>query len=91
MSVAGAVYAQNILCLFSSAAAAGLRGVRFGPNGSVIPGDIIVAVNGEAVDSVPRLLARLDDHPVGEAVRLTVLRDGKKVDVTVTLQAGGGE
>jgi S1-C subfamily serine protease len=71
----------------SPAAAAGLRGVQFGAGGRVIPGDIIVAVNGQTVDSVPRLLARLDDYSVGDAVRLTVLRDGQKIDVTVTLQA----
>ena len=46
-------------------------------------------MNGQPVDSVPRLLAPLDDHQVGEAVRVTVLRDGQKVDLTVTLQAGG--
>ncbi len=73
----------------SAAAAAGLRGVRVGPDGGVTPGDIIVAVNGQSVDSVPRLLARLDDYGVGEAVRLTVLRDAQKTEVTVMLQAGG--
>ena len=73
----------------SAAAAIGLRGARFGADGSVVPGDLIVAVNGQPVDTVPRLLAKLDDHQVGEAVRVTVLRDGQKVDVTLTLQAGG--
>jgi S1-C subfamily serine protease len=73
----------------SAATAAGLRGVRFDADGRVVPGDIIVAVNGRPVDSVPRLVAQLDDQEVGEAVRVTMLRDGQTIDVTVMLQAGG--
>jgi S1-C subfamily serine protease len=72
----------------SPAAAAGLRGVQLAADGRMVPGDIIVAIDGRPVDSVPRLLARLDDHEVGEAVRVTVLRDGRNVDVTVTLVGG---
>jgi S1-C subfamily serine protease len=73
----------------SSAEAAGLRGVRFGRDGSVVPGDIIVAVDGKPVESVARLLTRLDDHQVGDTVPLGVLRDARRIDVMVTLQAGG--
>ena len=40
------------------------------------------------MESVARLLNRLDDHQIGETVRLTVLREGQKTDVSVTLQAG---
>lgn len=40
------------------------------------------------MDSVAKHLARLDDLKVGEAVRLTVARDGKTREVRVTLQAG---
>jgi S1-C subfamily serine protease len=72
----------------SPAEAAGLRGVRSQPDGAVAPGDIIVAVEGSPIESVARLLSRLDDHRVGSPIRLTLLRDGKKTDVTVTLQAG---
>ncbi|MFB3854753.1 MAG: S1C family serine protease [Vicinamibacterales bacterium] len=72
-----------------AAAAAGLRGVTLTANGRVIPGDVIVAVNGQAVEGVPRLLARLDEYRVGDTVRLTILRDGKRMDVAVTLQTGG--
>ncbi len=72
----------------SAAERAGLRGLRRSSDGGVVPGDIIVAVDGVAVDSVARLLSRLDDHEVGDAVRLTVLRDGKRTEMNVTLQAG---
>jgi S1-C subfamily serine protease len=71
----------------SAAAAAGLRGLRTGSGGAILPGDIIVEVNGHAVDSVARLESRLDDYDVGETVRLTVLRDQKRVHVSVRLQA----
>lgn len=72
----------------SPAARAGLQGVRTQANGTVLPGDVIVAVNGREVDSVARLLSRLDDYAVGDAVRLTVVRGGQRRDVTVRLQAG---
>ncbi len=71
----------------SAAAAAGLRGARVEQNGrTVTPGDIIIAVDGAEVESVARLLGRLDDHRVGDTVRLTVLRDGQRTEVAVTLQ-----
>jgi S1-C subfamily serine protease len=75
----------------SAGARAGLRGVRNGGRGTVIPGDVIVAVNGKNVDSVARMLAYLDDYKPGAAVRLSVWREGKTVEVTVTLQSGETE
>jgi len=72
----------------SSAAAAGLRGVRQQPDGAIVAGDIILAVNGQPVDSVARLSSRLDDYDVGSTVTLTVLRDGGRVEVRARLQAG---
>ena len=71
----------------SGAAAAGLRGVRT-EGRSIVPGDIITAVEGTEVDSVPRLLGRLDERSVGDTVRLTILRDGQKMELKVPLQAG---
>jgi S1-C subfamily serine protease len=72
----------------SPAAAVGLRGVQLAADGSMVPGDIIVAIDGRPVESVARLLARLDDHQVGDGVRLTILRNGRKIEVTVTLVGG---
>jgi S1-C subfamily serine protease len=71
----------------SAAAAAGLRGVRTERGGAIVAGDIIVAVNGQAIDSVPRLQSRLDDYDVGDTVALTVLRDTARLEVAVRLQA----
>ena len=72
----------------SAAESAGLRGVRRSDDGRIVAGDIIVAINGTAVDSVARLVSRLDDYQVGDAVRLTVLRDGRQTEVSIRLQAG---
>jgi S1-C subfamily serine protease len=71
----------------SAAAAAGLRGLRTEPGGAIVAGDIIVAINGQAIDSVARLQSRLDDYEVGATVRLTVLRDKSRIEVPVRLQA----
>jgi S1-C subfamily serine protease len=72
----------------SAAARAGLRGVRVSSDGAVTAGDIITAVQGQAVDSLARLAARLDDFGVGDRVAVTVLRQGRVVDLVLTLQAG---
>jgi S1-C subfamily serine protease len=71
----------------SAAEAAGLRGVRPQSDGTILPGDVILAVEARPVDSVARLTGRLDDHAVGDTVRLTVLRDGSRIDIPVRLQA----
>ena len=71
----------------SAAALAGLRGLRTEPGGAIVAGDIIVAVNGQAIDSVARLQSRLDDYDVGATVRLTVMRNKQRVEVPVRLQA----
>jgi S1-C subfamily serine protease len=70
----------------SAAARAGVRGVTVGPRDSIIPGDVIVALDGKPVDSVALLTARLDDYQPGAPVRLTVWRDGRHVEIATTLQ-----
>jgi S1-C subfamily serine protease len=72
----------------SAGARAGLRGARIGPRDSVIPGDVIIAVDGKEVDGVARLLARLDDYKPGDTVTLTVWRDGETIQLKATLQSG---
>jgi S1-C subfamily serine protease len=73
----------------SAAAAAGIRPAQITPGGAFVPGDIIVAVAGQPVSRVPELLAALERHPVGAVVRLTVERDGRRLDVEVALQPAG--
>jgi S1-C subfamily serine protease len=67
---------------------AGLRGARVGRRNSIVPGDVIVAIDGKDIDSVARLLALLDDHKAGEVVQLTVWREGKQIHVPITLRSG---
>jgi S1-C subfamily serine protease len=72
----------------SAAAKAGLTAATVARDGTLTPGDIIVEIQGQPVDSVGKLIGRLDDFKVGDTIRLTVLREGAKREVRVTLQAG---
>ncbi|QSB01704.1 trypsin-like peptidase domain-containing protein [Methylomonas sp. EFPC1] len=71
----------------SAAEKAGLQGVSITANG-MVPGDIIVAINGKDVDTLSKLFARLDDQKVGDVVKIQVVNNGNKRDVEVTLQPG---
>lgn len=69
------------------AAKAGLRGLGQDPEtGDVIPGDLIVAIDGREVDSPADLARVIADHKVGDKVRLTVERGEKRFDVELTLR-----
>ena len=48
-------------------------------------GDIIVAIDGQAIDTEHPLDSVLTQFAPGETVTLGVLRDGQKVEVQVTL------
>ncbi|MDR2196162.1 MAG: trypsin-like peptidase domain-containing protein [Gallionellaceae bacterium] len=74
----------------STAAAAGLIGITSQRGGRITVGDVILAIENKPVDSVSKLAARLDDFKVGDSVRLTVQREGKKREVRITLEAGKG-
>jgi putative serine protease PepD len=50
-------------------------------------GDVVIAVDAERVDSALSLVANIRERAVGDKVTLTVLRDGKQVDLTATLVA----
>jgi S1-C subfamily serine protease len=47
--------------------------------------DMIVAVDHKRVRTVEELLTEVEKHRPGEAIRLTVVRDGQPVDVVVEL------
>ena len=72
----------------SSADSAGLRGATLTPDGNIIANDIIVAIDGRSVDSVDKLLARIDSYKVGDTIRVTLLRKGQEMEVPITLQPG---
>jgi len=66
----------------SGAARAGLRGTE--PSANQL-GDIILRIDGEDVQTVRDLRAVLDRYEPGEAVDVTVTRDGETRDVIVML------
>lgn len=72
----------------SPAAAAGLRGTRQTADGSLIPGDIITAVDGKLVRTRDQLYSLLQAHTVGQTVTLTVFREGRRIEVPVKLAEG---
>ncbi len=48
-------------------------------------GDILLAVKGQRIRTVNELLTEVESHPVGETITVTVLRQGREVDIPVTL------
>jgi S1-C subfamily serine protease len=70
----------------SAAAAAGLRGIAETEDGGVRLGDIIVAVDGEAVGGGDDLTKILDRRQVGNTVRVEIFRDGRRQTVSIRLQ-----
>ncbi len=71
----------------SAAEQAGLVGVTQTGFGGVDVGDIIIAINGQPIESISDLLDFLEEHRVGDQVRLTLLRDNTQVSVDLVLQA----
>jgi S1-C subfamily serine protease len=70
-----------------SAARAGLQATRRDRLGRLKLGDVIVALDGAKVTSSQELFDILDRHKVGDAITVTVLRDGQRRDFSVVLQA----
>ncbi|MFC5043345.1 PDZ domain-containing protein [Ornithinimicrobium kibberense] len=48
-------------------------------------GDLVVAIDGEQVRSAIALVGQVRERASGEQVELEVVRDGERVQVTVTL------
>ncbi|MCB9603116.1 MAG: trypsin-like peptidase domain-containing protein [Sandaracinus sp.] len=70
----------------SGAAQAGLVPTRRDPmTGTLILGDVIVAVDAELVDDSLDLYRILDRKEVGEVVTVTVVREGQRVELSVRL------
>jgi len=75
----------------SSADKAGLQGATVTAEGNITANDVIVAIDGKAIDSVDKLHSRIDNYKVGDTIKLTVRRYGtreEEVEVPVTLQSG---
>ncbi len=72
----------------SGAARAGIQPTRRDRFGRVELGDVIVAVGDEAVRSSGDLQLALEKRQVGEKVRVTVVRDGRRRELLVELGEG---
>ncbi len=69
----------------SPAARAGLAPFRRGPRGELVLGDVITAIDNEAVADLDDLLANLERHQPGESVLLTLWRAGQIRKASVVL------
>ncbi|MDQ3440422.1 MAG: trypsin-like peptidase domain-containing protein, partial [Planctomycetota bacterium] len=69
----------------SPAERAGLRGVQQKADGNLILGDVIQQVAGKPVRRVDELFAVIEQHKARQTIELRILREGKEIDVSVTL------
>jgi S1-C subfamily serine protease len=70
-----------------SAAAAGLRGLSETPEGDLVVGDIITAIDGEKVETQNDLFRIMDKHQFNDTVQVAVVRggSGQRANVPVRL------
>jgi putative serine protease PepD len=62
------------------------RRVRVGNYTVPTGGDVLLSINGKAVNSLTDVGTEVDRYKPGERVTVTVLRNNRKVDLSVTLQ-----
>jgi S1-C subfamily serine protease len=67
---------------------AGLQPTRR-TRGGISLGDVIVSIDGEQVTDSDDLLLAIERYEVGQTMVVTVIREGRKVPVQVTLQRSG--
>lgn len=56
-------------------------------NGRIVLGDVIVRVGSDVVRDVDSLLNALEKHEIGEKITVTVEREGRTMNLPVTLEA----
>ncbi|MEN6578191.1 MAG: trypsin-like peptidase domain-containing protein [Phycisphaerales bacterium] len=71
----------------SGAEKAGLQPTVQDTRGRILLGDLIVAIDGKPIRNSNDLFRVLDNHEVGDTVKVTVQREDRRGDVEVTLQA----
>jgi putative serine protease PepD len=54
-------------------------------NAGIKNGDVIIAVDGQRIDSATALVAQIREMTAGDKTTLTVIRNGARQDVPVTL------
>ena len=71
----------------SAAERAGLAPTRRDSSGRIVLGDLIVAIDGHPVTTVDDLTLQLEQRQIGQDIRLTVERNGRRRDLDVRVQA----
>ena len=71
----------------SPAAQAGLRGSKLTRDGGIVPGDVLQSIDGVPVDSSSSIEKVLDGKRIGDRISLLVLREGKPLQLSLTLAA----
>ena len=71
----------------SAAEAAGLRSTRVDAKGEVKLGDVIIAIDGERIETSNDLVNAMEKRAVGATVKVIVLRGETRLSMPVTLQA----
>ena len=71
----------------SMADKAGLQGLEETPSGRIRLGDVITAIDGEAIRTYDDLARMLDRHNVGDRIKLGIRRNGKEQTLSLQLQA----
>ncbi|MDX2116447.1 MAG: trypsin-like peptidase domain-containing protein [Planctomycetota bacterium] len=71
----------------SGAAEAGLRGTSVFRSGRVVPGDVILAIDGKPVNTFFDIRRELRERRPGDKVELTIFREGREYEVPVVVQA----
>jgi S1-C subfamily serine protease len=80
------VYVVNVAA-GSPAEEAGLKGSKYTADGQPAGGgDVITAVDSQAVNTIQELQSYIASKGVGDTVTLTVLRDGTSLSIQVTLE-----
>lgn len=69
----------------TAASNAGIRGLAQDATGSIVLGDIILAIDGEKMASQDDVYRYLDKRKIGDTVQVQVYRDGRSVTVPVRL------
>jgi S1-C subfamily serine protease len=71
----------------SAADKAGIRPTRREGSGRMRLGDVITAIDGKKVESPNELFILLENYKVGDAIAISLLREGKAVQAKVVLEA----
>ena len=64
---------------------AGLRGLSRDSSGDIVLGDIVTAIDGEAVNDMDDLYRYLDKKQIGSTIQVQIYRDGKTMNIPVKL------